>query len=149
MILITMGITGTVGNLSFKPSIAEVTVILGVIIPSARSAAPPIIAGITSHLAFFLTKENKENIPPSPLLSALSVITTYFIVVCSVKVQIIQESAPKTRSGLITCPLSTTDLKIAFSVYNGEVPISPKTIPKLTRTPPAVRALTFFLFDTI
>ena len=98
--VITIGITGTVKNLSCKPSIAEVTVILGVIIPSANSAAPPIIAGITSHFAFFRTKEKREKIPPSPLLSALKVMITYFMVVCSVSVQMIQDKAPKTKSEL-------------------------------------------------
>ena len=36
------------------PSIADVTDIGGVMIPSASNAAPPIIAGIISHLARFL-----------------------------------------------------------------------------------------------
>ena len=38
----------------FNPSIAEVIDIGGVIIPSASKAAPPTIAGITSH--FFLRR---------------------------------------------------------------------------------------------
>ena len=65
------------------------------------------------------------------------------MVVWSVKVQMMHESAPNTTSELMGCPASNTDLKIALSVYNGDVPISPNTIPKLTRTPPAVNALTF------
>ena len=39
-----------------RPSIAVVTVTAGVKVPSASKAAPPTKAGITSHLAFFLTK---------------------------------------------------------------------------------------------
>ncbi|MCY1384946.1 hypothetical protein D9M69_732590 [compost metagenome] len=112
----TIGITWTFGNSSFNPSIADVTVILGVMIPSASNAAPPITAGITSHFAFLRTNEYKEKIPPSPLLSARSVIITYFKVVCKVRVQMIQDNAPKTRSGFINCPVSLTVLNIAFRV---------------------------------
>ena len=57
MIANTMGITLTVGNFNLSPSIAEVTVMLGVIIPSASKAHPPITAGITSHFAFLRTRE--------------------------------------------------------------------------------------------
>ncbi|MNR14792.1 hypothetical protein D3C85_1312860 [compost metagenome] len=126
-----------------KPSIAEVTVILGVIIPSASRAQPPTMAGTTSHLAFLRTSENKEKIPPSPLLSARKVIITYFTVVCRVSVQMIQDNTPSTLVGLISCLPPRIMVKIAFKVYNGDVPISPNTIPKLIRTPPAVNALTF------
>jgi hypothetical protein len=68
--------------------------IAGVIIPSASSVEAPMIAGIISHFDFLLTKEYKDNIPPSPLLSAFSVIKTYLIVVCNVKVQNTQDRAP-------------------------------------------------------
>src|SRR5678810_360448 len=78
----------------FNPSIADVTEIGGVIIPSASKAAPPIIAGITSHFFVRLTNANREKMPPSPLLSARNVKITYFIVVCKVSVQIIRESTP-------------------------------------------------------
>lgn len=138
----TMGITGT-SNLLVKPSIAEVTVILGVIIPSASKAQPPTTAGTTSHFAFFRTNENKEKIPPSPLLSALRVIITYLMVVCSVSVQMMQDNTPRTFVGFISCLPPKMVVKIAFKVYNGDVPMSPNTIPKLIRTPPAVNALTF------
>ncbi len=51
----------------FKPSTAEETEIGGVIIPSAKSVLPPIIAGTMSHFIFvFFTKANKAKIPPSP-----------------------------------------------------------------------------------
>ena len=89
--------------------------------------------------------------PPSPLLSARSVIITYFMVVCRVNVHIMQDKTPKTISGVIAAlgpvPLNMV-VKIAFKVYKGEVPISPKTIPKLIKTPPAVSALECLLLDT-
>src|SRR5207237_80915 len=78
-----------------KPSMAEVTEIGGVIIPSANKAAPTIMEGKTNHFFLLLTSANNENIPPSPLLSALNVRTTYFNVVCRVRVQIIHDKLPK------------------------------------------------------
>ena len=81
---------------------AEATEIGGVIIPSANKALPPIIAGTINHLNLVrLTNVYKEKIPHSPLLSALKVRITYFIVVCNVKVQKIQEIPPFTISALI------------------------------------------------
>ncbi|MNR38865.1 hypothetical protein D3C85_1570040 [compost metagenome] len=116
MMMMTIGITGTSGNFNCNPSMAVVTVILGVMIPSASMAHPPITAGMTSHLAFFRTREYREKIPPSPLLSALRVITTYLMVVCKVSVQMIQEIAPSTISGVTACPVPFTTVKIAFNV---------------------------------
>lgn len=149
MMASTIGITCTLGNLTWSPSIAVVTVILGVIIPSASSAQPPIMAGMTSHFAFLRTKEYKEKIPPSPLLSALNVMTTYLMVVCNVSVQIIQDKAPNTNNGVIFCPLLSTVLNIALKVYNGDVPMSPYTIPKLIKRPPAESLFRFFFSNTI
>ena len=75
----------------------------GVIIPSASKALPPIMAGTINHLIFvFLTKAYKANIPPSPWLSALKVISTYLSVVCRVSVQKTHEIPPKTMSALMT-----------------------------------------------
>src|SRR5690348_14563364 len=97
---------------------AEETEIGGVMIPSAKSAAPPIIAGHT-RLGFLLRiKANNEKIPPSPLLSARNVITTYFIVVCSVNVQNTHDNPPRINASEIG--LSPA---IAFITYNGDVPI--------------------------
>ena len=107
-----------------SPSIAVVTVTAGVIIPSERKVAPPIIAGIKSHLAFFLTNVYSAKMPPSPLLSARSAIRTYLVVVIIVKVQKIKEILPRIKSVEIFCkpPLPATKDDI---VYMGEVPISP------------------------
>src|SRR4029077_4690304 len=68
-------------GICFRPSIADGTEMGGVITPSASKAAPPIMAGKTSHLFWRLTSVYNENIPPSPLLSALSVSQTYLTVV--------------------------------------------------------------------
>lgn len=89
-----------------KPSTAAVIEIGGVIIPSANKAAPPIIAGNTSHLFCLLTSAYNEKIPPSPLLSALRVSMTYFMVVCNVRVQIMQEIPPNIRSSVMALPLT-------------------------------------------
>src|SRR5690606_40474217 len=99
---------------------AEEMVMAGVIIPSANSAAPPSIAGNTIHLPFFRTKEKRERMPPSPLLSARKVIMTYLTVVCSVSVQKMHDRPPYTNRGLIVpCPT------MALKTYKGDVPISP------------------------
>ena len=104
-----------------KPSMADVTEMGGVIIPSASNAAPPIIAGKTSHFFCRRTNAYKEKIPPSPLLSARNVRMTYLTVVCKVSVQKISEIPPNTTSSLIGFFSPTT----AFITYKGEVPISP------------------------
>ena len=62
-------------------NIYDVIEIGGVIIPSASNAAPPSMAGITSHFRCLLTSVYNENIPPSPLLSARSVSMIYLNVV--------------------------------------------------------------------
>ena len=72
----------------------EVTVIAGVMIPSARSAAPPIIVRIAIQDDFPLINAARAKIPPSPLLSACNVIMTYFIVVDKVSVQKIHDNPP-------------------------------------------------------
>ncbi len=53
--MVVVGISLSAGSI-FKPSIAEVIVMGGVIMPSAISAAPPIMAGITSHFRRRLTR---------------------------------------------------------------------------------------------
>ncbi len=88
-------------RICFNPSIAGVTEMGGVIIPSAKSAAPPIMAGKTSHFFLRRTKAYKLNIPPSPLLSAFSVRITYLIVVCKVSVHIMQEREPRIKRSVI------------------------------------------------
>src|SRR6476620_8579554 len=90
----TMGTVGMPGLRMRKPSMAEDTEIGGVIIPSASKALPPIIAGITSHFDLRRTKVYNEKIPPSPLLSARKVSTTYLSLVCRVSVQKTQEMPP-------------------------------------------------------
>src|SRR5690606_11148247 len=93
-----------------RPSTADEMVMAGVIMPSANSADPPRIAGKTTHLPCFLTREYSESMPPSPLLSARKVTTTYLTVVCSVSVQNIHYSPPYIRLSLIV-PWLTIALK--------------------------------------
>ena len=92
----------------------------GVIIPSANKAAPPIIAGITSHLRRRLTNAKSANIPPSPLLSALNTNHTYFTVVIRVMVQMMSDNVPIISSSLISL-----SLMMELKTYRGEVPMSP------------------------
>ena len=92
----------------------------GVIIPSASKDAPPIIAGTTSHLRLRRTSAYKAKVPPSPLLSARKISNTYFTVVCSVMVQMIQERLPIIKASLTNLPLM-----IELNTYRGDVPISP------------------------
>ena len=84
---------------------ADVMEIGGVMIPSAKSAAPPIMAGITSHFFRRLTNAKSEKIPPSPRLSARSTIITYLMVVSKVMVQMMSESVPRISVSSITLSL--------------------------------------------
>ena len=116
-----------------NPSTAEVTVIGGVIMPSAIIAAPPIIAGMTSHFRRRRTRAYKAKVPPSPRLSALKISTTYLIVVCRVRVQMMQDKDPMNNSSLISrFPI------ISLNTYKGEVPMSPYIIPSAISSPAAV-----------
>ena len=68
----------------------------------SNKAAPPIMAGRTSHFFLRLTKAYKAKVPPSPLLSAFKTRNTYLIVVCKVSVQMMQDKLPMIRSSVIT-----------------------------------------------
>jgi hypothetical protein len=57
---------------------------------------------------------------------------TYFIVVCKVSVQIIQEMAPIILSGEKLLPRPVI---MALITYKGEVPRSPNTIPRVITIP--------------
>ena len=103
---------------------AVVTVTAGVRMPSASSAAPPIMAGRISHGATFRTRLNRAKMPPSLWLSAFMAITTYLTVVTSVMVQMTSESAPRIMSSL-TVPMPPLLATIDFMVYMGLVPMSP------------------------
>ncbi len=86
----------------------------------SQQGTAPMIAGATSHLACRRTRAYKEKIPPSPLLSARRVSTTYLNVVCKVSVQRMHDNAPYTTFACIgLSPI------IALKTYSGEVPISP------------------------
>src|SRR5437762_3043458 len=107
-----------------NPSTAEVTEMGGVIIPSAINAAPPSMAGNTSQRFCLLTNAYKEKIPPSPLLSAFKVRMTYFIVVCRVSVQMIQDKLPMINKSPYSALTGACPLQMAFITYSGDVPMS-------------------------
>jgi len=90
----TIGTTGIFELKSLSPSTAEVTVIEGVMTPSARSAAPPIIVSTAAHVDFRFIRAKRAKIPPSPLLSALRTIVMYFMVVDKVRVQNMHDRPP-------------------------------------------------------
>ena len=58
--------------------------------------------------------------------------STYLIVVSSVMVQMMSDSAPTMNASLI-CVMPPLPSKIDFITYSGEVPISPYTMPMATR----------------
>ena len=129
--MITMGTTCMLGLMSTNPPMDETTVIEGVMIPSAKSVLPPMMARIYTHFLLFRSRAKSEKIPPSPLLSALSVITTYLRVVWIVSVQITQESTPRIKS----VSMGKSSRTMAFITYNGDVPMSPNTMPNVTNRP--------------
>ena len=91
----TMGTIGISGDMSCSPSMADVTVMAGVITPSAIIVLAPIMARMANHfLPRLRISVNSARIPPSPLLSARSATNTYFRVVCRVSVQNIHDTAP-------------------------------------------------------
>ena len=107
-----------------RPSMAVVTVTAGVRIPSARSAAPPTMAGMMSHLPQRLTRLYSAKMPPSLWLSAFMATSTYLTVVMSVMVQMSSDSAPRTTSSLMV-PRPPLPVMMALRVYMGLVPMSP------------------------
>ena len=115
-----------------RPSTAVVTVTAGVSTPSASRAAPPSIAGTISHFPQDLTSAYSEKMPPSPWLSAFMAISTYFTVVSSVIVQITSESEPMMNCSS-TPEIPPLPSMIDFITYSGEVPMSPYTMPMVTR----------------
>jgi hypothetical protein len=60
------------------------------------------MAGTTSHFRLRRTNAYNAKVPPSPLLSALNINITYFMVVMRVMVHKTQERAPIINSSVIT-----------------------------------------------
>ena len=104
MIITLIASTGKCGFTIDRPSTADSTVIDGAITPSASSEHPPMMAMMNSLRWFLRSKAKSEKMPPSPRLSAFSVIKTYFTVVCRVSVHTIHDSAPMIVSAL-TVPI--------------------------------------------
>ena len=69
--------------------------------------------------------------------------STYLTVVSSVIVQMMSESAPRIKSSF-TCAMPPLPLRIDFITYSGDVPMSPYTMPIVTRNIPK---LTLFFFS--
>ena len=82
--------------------------------------------------------------PPSPLLSAFMAIRTYFTVVSRVIVQMIRDSAPTIKLSF-TCEMPPFPAIMDFMTYMGEVPISPYTMPMVTRNSGKENRLRFFI----
>ena len=131
-----------------RPSMAVVTVTAGVRTPSARSAAPPSMAGTMSHLACRRTRLYRAKMPPSPWLSALSETSTYFTVVSSVTVQITSERAPKMNSWF-TVPMPPLPETRALVTYIGLVPMSPYTTPRVTSMPAMLAGMAAAFFSLL
>ena len=81
MMTMTIGITGIRGLTLVSPSTAETMVMDGVMTPSASRVEPPMMAKKKAHLARLRISAKSENMPPSPLLSARSVMMIYLTVV--------------------------------------------------------------------
>jgi hypothetical protein len=86
-------------------------------------------------------RANRAKIPPSPLLSALSVMMMYLTVVCMVNVQNTQESPPRMNNS----DMESAPEIMALITYKGEVPRSPKIIPSVTSMPAAETLDNWFL----
>ena len=82
----------------FRPSTADEIDTAGVSTESARNAAPPSMAGMTSHAPYLRINEYRAKMPPSPLLSMRMAISTYLTVVISVIDQNTSDSMPSTAS---------------------------------------------------
>ena len=104
MIITLIASTGKCGFTIDRPSTADSTVIDGAITPSASSEHPPMMAMMNSLRWFLRSSAKSEKMPPSPRLSAFSVIKTYFTVVCRVSVHTMHDSAPMIVSAL-TVPI--------------------------------------------
>ena len=74
---ITIGIVLISGLRILSPSTAAATEIGGVIIPSASSAAPPMMAGQINLGFLLLNKAKSEKIPPSPSLQRAAMMAVY------------------------------------------------------------------------
>jgi hypothetical protein len=66
---------------------------------------------------------------------------TYLTVVCRVRVQMMQDNTPKMKFSSMGKP----SLVMAFITYNGEVPISPNTMPRVTSKPAGLNLIPWLL----
>ena len=140
MIATVMGMTrlDTDGAATWTPSTADSTEMAGVIMLSPKnSEAPKMPSAASTALARLLPGRARRRIraisamiPPSPSLSARITNRTYVTVTMIVTDQKISETTPKTLSCDTLTGCGSPGLKTVWTVYNGLVPMSPKTTPK-------------------
>ena len=70
--------------------------------------------------------------PPSPWLSAFMAMKTYLKVVSRVMVQMTRDREPMMKLSS-TCAMPPLPSRMDFITYMGEVPMSPYTMPMVTR----------------
>src|ERR1700677_2923517 len=146
--VIGMTMPDTDGAATSTPSTAESTEMAGVIMLSPRNSEAPKIPSAAS-IAFARRPPGRARrriramsamIPPSPSLSARMMSTTYVRVTMIVTDQKISETAPKMLSRDTLTGCGSLGSKRVCTVYNGLVPMSPKTTPRApsARAPCAV-----------
>src|SRR5512142_857063 len=140
MITTVMGMTrpDTDGAATLTPSTAESTEMAGVIMLSPQNSDAPKIPSAASTASARLPpgrarrriKAISAMIPPSPSLSARITSRTYVTVTMIVTDQKISETTPKMLSCDTLTGCGSLGLKTGCTVYNGLVPMSPKTTPR-------------------
>ena len=86
--------------------------------PSSTIAPPPLP---TARCASAIS----ASVPPSPLLSARSRMTTYFSVTTTISAHRISESTPSTACGAAAADVPLAATTASRSAYKGLVPMSP------------------------
>ena len=90
------------GLASLSPSTAESTEIAGVITESPRNIEAPMTPRMKTNAvrrpSARVASAVSESVPPSPLLSARSRISTYFSVTVTISAHTISDSTPSTTS---------------------------------------------------
>ena len=132
------------GSSSSRPSTALNTEIAGVSMPSPKNSASPRTAA--KVMMPFVVRDRPDarcanaasaSTPPSPLLSARRMKTTYLIVTTTISDQKISDSDPNTASALGWLPpIASADRRRA---YRGLVPMSPYTTPSAAKVSTARR----------
>ncbi len=116
---------------SFRPSMAPITEMAGVIMPSPRNRAAPQMPRKKGIIAcrprVLRARAIRASVPPSPLLSARIRKMTYLIVTIRVRAQSTRDTTPSTDSSTLVVPLAWCSA--SRMAYSGLVPMSPNTTP--------------------